>query len=293
MVHRGYCDAGKRPKPIRRMCNLQDCTQPQWISEEWEHCTKTCSSLGFQIRTVRCVQFLHDGTNRSIHSKYCSGEKPESRRPCNRVPCPAQWRTGAWSECSVTCGEGIERRLITCRIGDQCNGEKPENVRPCKPGPCHDEPCNGDKSIFCQMEVLARYCSIPGYSKLCCDSCSKRTGALSMFSEAAETEEHVRFGSASQLLETLTAAVAANGTRGGKQGAGKGSATSGGAAKHITTPAPVKKTPSKIATAPRRVPRHADLTDRKLSTQAGPTQGQRSSSLVDSRQPVAYSEVER
>lgn len=114
-----------------------------------------------------------------------------------------------------------------------------------------------------------------------------------MFSEAAETEEHVRFGSASQLLETLTAAVAANGTRGGKQGTGKGSATSGGAAKHITTPAPVKKTPSKIATAPRRVPRHTDLTDRKLSTQAGPTRGQRSSSLVDSRQPVAYSEVER
>lgn len=114
-----------------------------------------------------------------------------------------------------------------------------------------------------------------------------------MFSEAAETEEHVRFGSASQLLETLTAAVAANGTRGGKQGAGKGSATSGSAAKHITTPAPVKKTPSKIATAPRWVPRHTDLTDRKLSTQAGPTRGQRSSSLVDSRQPVAYSEVER
>ena len=70
----------------------------RWISEEWEHCTKTCGTLGFQIRTVRCVQFLHDGTNRSVHSKYCSGEKPESRRPCNRVPCPAQWRTGAWSE---------------------------------------------------------------------------------------------------------------------------------------------------------------------------------------------------
>ncbi|TKS78216.1 disintegrin and metalloproteinase with thrombospondin motifs 3 [Collichthys lucidus] len=96
MVHRGYCDANKKPKPIHRMCNLQDCTQPQWISEEWEHCTKTCGSLGFQIRTVRCVQFLHDSTNRSVHSKYCSGEKPESRRPCNRVPCPAQWRTGAW-----------------------------------------------------------------------------------------------------------------------------------------------------------------------------------------------------
>ncbi|XP_018524591.1 A disintegrin and metalloproteinase with thrombospondin motifs 3 [Lates calcarifer] len=298
MVHRGYCDTNKKPKPIRRMCNLQDCTQPQWVSEEWEYCTKTCSNLGFQIRTVRCVQLLHDGTNRSVHSKYCSGEKPDSRRPCNRVPCPAQWRTGAWSECSVTCGEGMERRLVTCRIGDQCNGEKPETVRPCRPGPCHDEPCNGDKSIFCQMEVLARYCSIPGYNKLCCDSCSKRSGALSLFSEAAETEEHVRFGSATQLLETLTASVAANGTHGGKQGSGRGSVTSGSAARRTTTPAPLKKTQSKITTPPRRVPRHMGLTGRKLpamapSPLADPTEGQRSSSSTDSRWPTEYSEVER
>uniref|UniRef100_A0A8C5GVS3 ADAM metallopeptidase with thrombospondin type 1 motif, 3 n=1 Tax=Gouania willdenowi TaxID=441366 RepID=A0A8C5GVS3_GOUWI len=221
MIHRGYCEANKKPKPIRRMCNLQDCTQPQWISEEWEHCTKTCGSLGFQIRTVRCVQFLHDGTNRSVHSKYCSGEKAENRRPCNRVPCPTQWRTGAWTECSVTCGEGIERRLVTCRIGDQCNGEKPENVRPCRAAQCYDEPCNGDKSIFCQMEVLARYCSIPGYSKLCCDSCSRRIGALSQFTDAAENEEHVRFGSASQLRETLTASKRTGTTRNGKQSTGK------------------------------------------------------------------------
>lgn len=31
MVHRSYCDISKKPKPIRRMCNLQDCTQPQWV----------------------------------------------------------------------------------------------------------------------------------------------------------------------------------------------------------------------------------------------------------------------
>lgn len=43
----------------------------------------------------------------------------------------------ALPQCSVTCGEGMERRLVTCRIGDQCNGDKPENVRQCRPGPCH------------------------------------------------------------------------------------------------------------------------------------------------------------
>ncbi|XP_055080258.1 A disintegrin and metalloproteinase with thrombospondin motifs 3 isoform X1 [Periophthalmus magnuspinnatus] len=295
MVHRGYCDASKKPKPIRRMCNLQDCSQPQWTYDEWEHCTKTCGSLGFQIRTVRCIQYLHDGTNRSIHTKYCSGEKPESRRACNRNPCPSQWRTGPWSECSVTCGEGWERRMVTCRIGDQCSGDKPETLRQCRPRICHDEPCNGDKSIFCQMEVLARYCSIPGYNKLCCESCRLRSGAVSLFSEAAEADEHLRFGSASQLLETLTAA-AANNTRGGKQGSSRTSATtgrvastSGSATKARTTSAPLKKGTSKSTTAPRRLPR-------QLRPTAAPPHGQaalRQSSTGSSRWPTAYSQVER
>ncbi|XP_067294370.1 A disintegrin and metalloproteinase with thrombospondin motifs 3 isoform X2 [Pseudorasbora parva] len=240
MVHRGYCDINKKPKPIRRMCNLQDCTQPQWITEEWEHCTKTCGNLGYQIRTVRCVQFLHEGTNRSIHSKYCSGEKPEIRRTCNRMPCPAQWRTGAWSECSVSCGEGVARRLVTCRIGDQCTGEKPESQRPCRTGHCHDEPCGGDKSIFCQMEVLARYCSIPGYNKLCCESCSKRSGTFApLLHEAAEREEELRFGSASQFLETLSASVA-NGTLKGLQQHPRGSLLQGQFAKQTVSPTPRK-----------------------------------------------------
>ncbi|KAM6346067.1 LOW QUALITY PROTEIN: A disintegrin and metalloproteinase with thrombospondin motifs 3-like [Podargus strigoides] len=196
MVHRSFCEASKKPKPIRRMCNLQECTQPLWAADEWEHCTKTCGNSGYQIPAVRCLQPLPEGANRSVHSKSCSGDRPESRRPCNRVPCPAQWKAGPWSECSVSCGEGTESRQITCRAGDQCAGDKPESVRLCKLPPCNDEPCMGDKSIFCQMEVLARYCSIPGYNKLCCESCSKRSSTLPppFLTHAAETEEEVMFG---------------------------------------------------------------------------------------------------
>ncbi|XP_032698801.1 A disintegrin and metalloproteinase with thrombospondin motifs 3 [Lontra canadensis] len=189
MVHRSFCEVNKKPKPIRRMCNIQECTHPLWVAEEWEHCTKTCGSSGYQLRTVRCLQPLHDGTNRSVHSKYCPAERPDNRRPCNRVPCPSHWKTGPWNECSVTCGEGTEARQVLCRAGDHCAGEKPEAVRACQLPPCHDEPCLGDKSIFCQMEVLARYCSIPGYNKLCCESCSKRSSTLPppYLPEAAET----------------------------------------------------------------------------------------------------------
>uniref|UniRef100_A0A4W3I345 ADAM metallopeptidase with thrombospondin type 1 motif, 3 n=1 Tax=Callorhinchus milii TaxID=7868 RepID=A0A4W3I345_CALMI len=212
MVHRTFCDANKKPKPIHRKCSLQECTLPHWIAEEWEHCTKSCGNSGYQIRTVRCVQLLHDGTNRSVNSKYCSGDRPENRLSCNRKPCPSKWRTGPWSECSVTCGEGIEKRQIVCRANNLCDGKKQEAVRVCRLPPCKGmnlsvaklgrshciyggpslllkrfififrhpsgEPCLRDKSIFCQMEVLARYCSIPGYKKLCCESCREHSSTV-------------------------------------------------------------------------------------------------------------------
>lgn len=71
-----------------------------------------------------------------------------------------------------------------------------------------DEPCLGDKSIFCQMEVLARYCSIPGYKKLCCESCNKRSTTLPppFHSETAETKEDP-VASPGELPKTMVAST--------------------------------------------------------------------------------------
>ncbi|NXX22808.1 ATS14 metalloproteinase, partial [Podargus strigoides] len=215
MVHRNFCDNNKKPKPIRRRCNLQECSQPTWVAEEWGTCSRSCGKLGVQARAVQCMQRLQDGTNRTLHTKYCTGQRPETRRPCGRLPCPAQWRTGAWSECSASCGEGVQQRQVVCKgseSGGHCEGDKPEAVQGCQVALCPGErgrisddtsdhstpkgprvpqdgpknpvskissrePCLGDKSIFCQMEVLARYCSIPGYNKLCCESCGKKASS--------------------------------------------------------------------------------------------------------------------
>lgn len=56
-----------------------------------------------------------------------------------------------------------------CHLADR----PPSSISPCVV--CAVEPCVGDRSIFCQMEVLDRYCSISGYHRLCCESCTKKT----------------------------------------------------------------------------------------------------------------------
>lgn len=213
LVHRNFCETSKKPKPIRKRCNSQECSPPTWVVEAWGPCSKSCGKLGYQTRAVQCMQALHNGTQRPVHSKHCPPERPETRRGCNQTLCPAQWRTGAWSQCSVTCGEGIQQRQVVCKASDntlgECGDDKPETVLICKLNSCpgesqsqanleamenstikddavhskffenpvskiSNEPCLRDKSIFCQMEVLAQYCSIPGYNKLCCESCNKR-----------------------------------------------------------------------------------------------------------------------
>ncbi|XP_056627598.1 A disintegrin and metalloproteinase with thrombospondin motifs 14 isoform X1 [Triplophysa dalaica] len=212
LVHRNFCEVNKKPKPIRKRCNTNNCSQPTWVVEEWGPCSKSCGKLGIQTRVVQCMQPLQNGTNRATHTKYCTSERPENRRTCNITTCPSQWRTGAWSQCSVSCGDGIRQRQVICRAADsspaRCDGEKPESESVCKLSPCtvafpvptadtdllenfttdgeklpentvdkiSNEPCLGDKSIFCQVEVLARYCSVPGYHKMCCESCNRKSG---------------------------------------------------------------------------------------------------------------------
>ncbi|XP_077998997.1 A disintegrin and metalloproteinase with thrombospondin motifs 3-like [Glandiceps talaboti] len=180
VVNKRMCKQDFQPQNVKRRCNTQPCERASydWKVDEWEYCSKTCGNAGMQIRTVNCMK-TQNGRTTSVHHRHCDGEKPNNRQTCNRQPCPAYWQTSEWSECSKTCGGGTQRRQVVC--GDPsksvdwiCDYERPEDIQSCDMGPCGEEEnhCLGDQSIFCSLDVLSVYCSLPGYSKLCCRTCN-------------------------------------------------------------------------------------------------------------------------
>lgn len=85
----------------------------RWVMEEWSTCSQSCGKLGVQTRGVQCLLPLSNGTHKAMPAKACPGDRPEARRPCLRVPCPAQWRTGAWSQVSCPQRLGVARPMGT------------------------------------------------------------------------------------------------------------------------------------------------------------------------------------
>uniref|UniRef100_A0A915LH22 Uncharacterized protein n=2 Tax=Meloidogyne incognita group TaxID=654580 RepID=A0A915LH22_MELJA len=124
------CDI--REKIVVKQCELAPC--PHWQLGSWSQCSISCGSDGFQTRLVQCVdsvgrklpdimctqQKINEQT--SINSKISENQKqqlrPQSHRICSPGPCP-YWRTSDWNKCSVSCGQGIKKRLVECVLRNQ------------------------------------------------------------------------------------------------------------------------------------------------------------------------------
>ncbi|AWO99730.1 putative disintegrin and metalloproteinase with thrombospondin motifs 2-like [Scophthalmus maximus] len=203
MVHRMLCFNINKPRAISRSCNTDTCSSPRWVTGNWEDCSASCGQSGWQRRWVSCQQESSRGQQqRSVHSKLCLEDRPDGKQTCNRVPCPAVWRAGPWTPCSVSCGNGTQERQVACSSPGgstgNCSLPRPITTRSCQAPPCSGDQksaiirwlsrsnanftapkissrqrCRGDRSVFCRMEALSRYCSIPGYRQMCCKSCSE------------------------------------------------------------------------------------------------------------------------
>nr|XP_034953253.1 ADAMTS-like protein 1 isoform X1 [Zootoca vivipara] len=103
-----------KPQPILvQACNRFDCP-PSWYLSEWQQCSQTCGG-GLQKREVLCKQRMADGSFLELPETFCSTLRPASQQACQNEDCPPEWLLSDWTQCSVSCGEGTQKRNAICR----------------------------------------------------------------------------------------------------------------------------------------------------------------------------------
>ncbi len=116
------------------------CEAPYWQYGPWQTCDRRCGT-GQSTRTAICVS---DGVTK------CAGQDKEPlNRECNTISCEVfAWIQSPWSECSASCGGGMQSRNVTC-VGPD-GSEAPSSS--CDPStmPSTSNICNTTPCEFCQ-----------------------------------------------------------------------------------------------------------------------------------------------
>lgn len=111
-----------QPLPSRRQtCNTQICP-PAWTSGPWSQCSRKCGK-GVMKRTVACVSSNSGSHSLVLQDASCASlPKPDSQQTCMIKRChkqrKAQWFVSTWQPCSVSCGKGLQVRVVKCAEKD-------------------------------------------------------------------------------------------------------------------------------------------------------------------------------
>ncbi|XP_036185088.1 A disintegrin and metalloproteinase with thrombospondin motifs 13 isoform X1 [Myotis myotis] len=136
------CQGLPRPE-LQEACSPEPCP-PRWKVTSRGPCSASCG-LGTATRSIACVR-LDRGQDTEVDGAACAAlARPRASIPCIIADCTYQWHLSTWTQCSVSCGDGVQLRRDTC-LGPQAQGPvpadfcqhlpKPATVRGCWAGPC-------------------------------------------------------------------------------------------------------------------------------------------------------------
>ncbi|KAM9845018.1 ADAMTS-like protein 2 [Aulostomus maculatus] len=174
-------------------CGDRDCA-PHWVEQEWQQCNATCGR-GVRNRQVVCAG-LEGGVFKEFPDSSCDRTtKPDSSSSCFQRPC-SKWFTTSWSQCSKTCGSGVQVREVKCYQGEElvtrghscdsalrpaarqscdmqsCPTEAPAAAPPAASSAV-DDSCQDKPTANCALVLKVKLCSHWYYRKACCQSCRK------------------------------------------------------------------------------------------------------------------------
>ncbi|XP_053137674.1 ADAMTS-like protein 2 isoform X2 [Hemicordylus capensis] len=103
--------ARNRLKLFRKGHNMSPADMYRWKLSSHEPCSSTCTT-GVMSTYAMCVRY--DGIE--VDDMYCDAmTRPEPVHEfCAGRDCQPRWETSSWSECSRTCGEGYQFRIVRC-----------------------------------------------------------------------------------------------------------------------------------------------------------------------------------
>nr|XP_031529569.1 ADAMTS-like protein 2 isoform X5 [Vicugna pacos] len=154
-----------RTRPKARKQGVSPADMYRWKLSSHEPCSATCTT-GVMSTYAMCVRY--DGIE--VDDSYCDAlTRPEPVQEfCAGRECQPRWETSSWSECSRTCGEGYQFRIVRCWkmlspgfdssvYSDLC--EAAEAVRPEERKTCRNPACGPQWEMSEWSEVRMRRCT--------------------------------------------------------------------------------------------------------------------------------------